>query len=178
MWWTHQVIKHPHQRLKLQLANLPFVLATHVDSIRCGHSMHSGFVLLLVQHYQVVHATSTRDGIHLKAQNMNRGRSMWASTDNWWLTQNKINRKARRDRNDNMEQRIWNRFPDHCVESGQRLDLPKPKWDTPQSKATTAPRNIQYMTYNKHGRGDLFIEIKLGFAGWINVFFCSTGESQ
>lgn len=28
---------------------------------------------------------------------------------------------------------------------------------------------------NKHGWGDLFIEIKLGFAGWINVFFCSTG---
>lgn len=28
---------------------------------------------------------------------------------------------------------------------------------------------------NKHGWGDLFIEIKLGFAGWINVFFCLTG---
>lgn len=26
--------------------------------------------------------------------------------------------------------------------------------------------------------GDLFIEIKLGFAGWINVFFCLTRESQ
>lgn len=31
---------------------------------------------------------------------------------------------------------------------------------------------------NKHGWGDLFIEIKLGFAGWINVFFCSTGGGE
>lgn len=26
--------------------------------------------------------------------------------------------------------------------------------------------------------GDLFIEFKPGFAGWINVFFCSSGEES
>ena len=96
---THQVIQHPHQRLKLQLTDLPIVLSSHVDCSRCGHVEHSWFVLLWVQHYEVVHAAGTWYSIHLKNEKkkkkksrirrgINRAGSMWGSTV-WWLMQHK-----------------------------------------------------------------------------------------
>lgn len=66
--WTHQVIQHPHQGLKLQLARFPLVLATHGKVTVHGHVIHQRFVLLWVQHDQVVHAANTGNGIHLKSQ--------------------------------------------------------------------------------------------------------------
>lgn len=117
--WTHQVIQHPHQRLKLQLANPPLVLATLVDVTVFGHIVHDWFVLLRVQHYQVVHTASTGDCIHLKSPSADRARSMWVSTDRW-LTQHKIDREAflssnicgiRSPTKTGMHR---DRLPDHC----------------------------------------------------------------
>lgn len=65
---THQVIQHPHQGLKLQLARFPLVLAAHGEAAVHGHVVHQRFVLLRVQHDQVVHAASTGNGIHLKSE--------------------------------------------------------------------------------------------------------------
>lgn len=66
--YTYQIIQHPHQRLKLQLTDFPLVLPSHVDSTRRGDGEHSWFVLLLVQHYKVVHTSSTRNGINLRTE--------------------------------------------------------------------------------------------------------------
>lgn len=66
--YTYQIIQHPHQRLKLQLTDFPLVLPSHVDSTRRGEGEHSWFVLLLVQHYKVVHTSSTRNGINLRTE--------------------------------------------------------------------------------------------------------------
>lgn len=75
--WPHQVVQHPHQRLKLQLPGLPLVLAAHVDGTRCCHGEHSWFVFLLIQHDQVVYAASTGDGIHLNPHSKDSGTSTW-----------------------------------------------------------------------------------------------------
>lgn len=74
--WTHQVIQHSHQGLKLQLANFPLVQTSHVDSNRCGHIMYEWFELLWVQQYQVVYAAGARDGPHLKSQSKDRGHQL------------------------------------------------------------------------------------------------------
>lgn len=155
--WTHQIIQHPHQRFKLQLPNFPLMLSTHVHIGRRGHIENAGFVFLLVQHNQVVHATSARDGVHLNPHSEDRDTRFVALDDP---------RKIR----------TRNKF---LINYQYTRKMPKPKWDTPQSKAPTSPRNIQYRAFNQHGWGICLLKKnKLGFAGWINVFFCLTRESQ
>lgn len=144
--WTHQIIQHPHQRFKLQLPNFPLIQASHVHIARRGYVEDSRFVFLLVQHYQVVHATSTWDGIHLNPQSEDRGTCLWEST-------------ARHS-----EDRRHKGLFGHQQTSKRRY-----------SSITKE--------YTAHGTPptwlrDLFIKTKLGFAGWINVFFCSTREIQ
>ena len=79
--WTHQVIQHPHQRLKLQLPGLPLDLAGHVDVTCCVNVGRSRFVLLPVQHDQVVHAAGTRDGLHLNPHSKEEGTER---VNLWW----------------------------------------------------------------------------------------------
>lgn len=178
--WTHQVIKHPHQRLKLQLANLPFVLSGHADGSHWGQGEHSWFVLLLIQHYQVVHTASTWDGIHLEWQSRDRRRGMWASTADWWLVmQHKTDTKRplccqTSVALDHPPKIRIRRLPDYFPRR-RKTSFTKIKMRCPSIYSDHSTKE-----YTVHGTqqtwwGDLFIEIKLGFAGWINVFFCLTG---
>lgn len=114
--YTYQIIQHPHQRLKLQLTDFPLVLPSHVDSSRRGDGEHSWFVLLLVQHYKVVHTSSTRNGINLRTDGDRRELLLMAGG----LRNTKINNTPPPSHNicvalDHLSKRSIsrNKFPDH-----------------------------------------------------------------
>lgn len=65
---THQVVQHPHQRLKLHLAELPLMSGAHVDRHVLDDALDLRFQLGRVQQDQVVHAAGARHGLHLRAR--------------------------------------------------------------------------------------------------------------